>query len=102
MATLTFSHSPNQELFADPLTEGLAQRRAGASRASCRGRSAKCKEDCTNEMHRWRPGPVVSDPSRTWPAWPHSPLPNLGRFKSARDPLSIHHVCSGLWVGNVN
>jgi hypothetical protein len=100
MPTLTFSNSPNQELFAEPLTEGLAQRRASTSGAGRRGRSARkiAPTKCT----RWRPGPVVSDPSRTWPAWRHSPLPGLGRYKSARDRLSSHHDCSGLWVGNVN
>jgi hypothetical protein len=100
MPTLTFSNSPNQETFCGPADRGLAQRRASASGAGRRGRSAT--KIAPMKCARWRPDPVVSDPSRTCPAWQRSPLPGLGRYKSARDRLSSHHDCSGLWVGNVN
>jgi hypothetical protein len=83
--TLTFSNSPNQELFADPLDQGLAQRRASASGADRRG--PKCKEECADEgMPCWRP-PARSDLSRTLALWLYSPLPGLGRYGR----LSTHH-----------
>ena len=45
--TLTFSNSPNQELFADPLTEVL---RNGAPRFWSRPSRPMCKDECTDEV----------------------------------------------------